>query len=93
MTSTDRWLAALTDSERLVVERAVFGGPVLEIASIMQRSRSTTAQHLVRACRKLNVSSRPELIAAYWQHRLRDAEARGTGGELVDPRDIAQGAW
>lgn len=70
----DQWLSQLTDAERHVVEIAAQGGSLLHIANHRCVVKKTVAFQLNSIFRKLQVRDRHELIAAYWQHKLRDAE-------------------
>lgn len=71
----DDWLAPLSPTERRVMDQAVFGGSIREIANVLYVADTTVKFHLAAIFRKLSVGTRTELIALYWQHRLRDTQA------------------
>lgn len=73
--SVEVWLAVLTPGMRRIVDVAVFGGQLAEVARTLGVSERYVARRISEAYGRLEVSGRPELIAMYWQHRLRDAEA------------------
>lgn len=64
-TSTEDWL---TDRERIVLERLTRGESVRQIADALQRSPHTVHDHVKSLHRKLNASSRGELIARALGH-------------------------
>ena len=75
MSSKDAFLSSLTPGERIIVEQVAFGGTNEEIATVLFRSVSVVKFHLSNAFKKLDLDTRTQLVAEYWQSVLRDAEA------------------
>lgn len=65
VTSSSNWL---TDRERLVLEELALGKSVRQIAEALDRSPHTVHDHVKSLHRKLNASSRGELIARALGH-------------------------
>jgi DNA-binding CsgD family transcriptional regulator len=76
VSAAEDFLAPLTPTERDVVLQAIYGGSNQEIADALSMGKPSVTGHLHRIYPKLEVDSRAELIAIYWQHRLRDVEDR-----------------
>lgn len=77
-TSTDDWL---TEREQVVLDRLILGESVREIADALGRSPHTVHDHVKSLHRKLNASSRGELVARALGHVSSAGDARRRGAD------------
>ena len=92
VTSSSNWL---TDRERLVLEELALGKSVRQIAEALDRSPHTVHDHVKSLHRKLNASSRGELIARALGHlpsgkRIRHARTSNPAAR-VEMKDARMG--
>lgn len=82
-------LTRLTSREQEVLEHLALGKSVKEIAEDLARSPHTVHDHVKSLHRKLNASSRGELIARSLGH-LEDASGSSNGSKRLAPADKLQ---
>lgn len=76
MPEVDQFLFVLNEKEREVVVQASYGGTRQEVADALNLSLGLVNKLLGRALQLLEVKSSNELIAMYWQCRVRDLEGK-----------------